>query len=187
MIELLNEKFDAAKLTSDIKTVLNDEDFNHSRWAEMNQISFKRSDIWDKKQKRPEYWFSGVGSLYDFDRKAFIAPTSSFNTRLEKLNNTYLAEVMNDVEEFARSEGKQIGRVRAMRLLPKTCYTLHVDPEEYRFHIPLLTNSHCFFVVGERMFRMEEVGSLYRFRTNLIHTAVNASNHPRIHLVFDTY
>lgn len=187
MIETLQDKFDANRISNEIKLIFQDDQFSHSRWADMNQISFKRSDEWDRNKNSKEYWFSGVGSLYDFDRHKFIASTSTFTQRLEKLEGSYIAEVMDEVEEFARTEGKNIGRVRVMRLMPKTCYTLHVDPEEFRYHIPLLTNLDCFFVVGETMQKMPEVGRLYRFKTNLIHTAVNASPIPRLHLVFDTF
>jgi aspartyl/asparaginyl beta-hydroxylase (cupin superfamily) len=95
--------------------------------------------------------------------------------------------MVNAVKEDAEKRGKMIGRIRFMRLKPKTCLTLHRDPDEFRYHIPLETGFNCFFVVGEQIYRMPTLGETYLLDTRDVHTAVNASNHNRIHIVFDTY
>lgn len=132
-------------------------------------------------------WFDGVGSLYDFDIQKYVEKTSSFTIMNEFFNGTYIEEVISEVVKQATSDGVCIGRIRIMKLKPKTCYTLHSDPEEFRYHIPLIANRKCFFVVGEKIHRMEILGMLYKFNTQEEHTAVNASKRDRIHLVFDTY
>ena len=98
-----------------------------------------------------------------------------------------MEEVIERVREVASQDGVKIGRIRFMYLLPKTCYTLHVDLEEFRYHVPLVSNKRCFFVNADQVERMCGIGQLYRFRTREPHTAVNASTETRIHLVFDTY
>jgi hypothetical protein len=130
----------------------------------------------------------GIGSLFDYDLKRFTAATSDFTT----INNDFkddpiLMCLVNAVKEDAEKRGKAIGRIRFMRLLPKTTYTLHKDPDEFRYHIPLETGYNCFFVVGEQVYRMPLVGETYLLDTRDVHTAVNASTHNRIHIVFDTY
>lgn len=130
----------------------------------------------------------GIGSLYDYTLKQFTRKTSDFITVNDDFkDNKYLMTMINAVKEDADKHGKLIGRIRFMRLLPKTCLTLHRDPDEFRYHIPLETGHNCFFVVGESVYRMPTLGETYLLDTRDVHTAVNASTHNRIHIVFDTY
>lgn len=138
--------------------------------------------------KRGKDLFDGVGSLYDHQKNEFVAQTEEFSV----LNNVFAGTAVQNIIEVVKSIasenfGVKIGRIRMMRLEPKTCLSYHIDPDEFRFHIPLATNKKCFFVVDDLVFRMDEVASLYKFQTNLPHTAVNASLEVRDHLVFDTY
>ncbi|MEQ1723161.1 MAG: aspartyl/asparaginyl beta-hydroxylase domain-containing protein [Pseudobdellovibrio sp.] len=132
--------------------------------------------------------FDGVGSLYNYEKKEFIAPTEKFNI----LNNVFVSTEVESLYMFVKNFAMQnyqvnIGRVRLMRLEPKTCLTYHLDLEEFRFHVPLISNEKCFFVVNDLVYRMSDTSTLYKFKTNLLHTAVNASTEIRDHLVFDTY
>lgn len=132
-------------------------------------------------------WYDGVGSLFDYQKGEFIDSTSSFNILNQHFIGTYLEDVIARVKEVAQNDGVDIGRIRLMTLAPRSCYTLHQDPEDFRYHIPLITNKNNFFVVDNIISRMEDVGQLYRFRTKEFHTAVNASRQHRSHLVFDTF
>jgi hypothetical protein len=130
----------------------------------------------------------GIGSLWDYTLKRFTAKTEDFITVNDDFkDDQYLMAMVTSVKEDAALRGKQIGRIRFMRLKPKTCLTLHKDPDEFRYHIPLETNENCFFVVGEHIYRMPILGETYLIDTRDVHTAVNASNETRIHIVFDTY
>ncbi len=132
--------------------------------------------------------FDGIGSLYDSHSKKFIAHTSLFNQLNTPFKGTEMETIYESVKEIAeRNYGVKIGRVRLMRLRPKSCYSYHIDPEEFRFHIPLKTNKNCFFVVDDIVARMTDENSLYILKTSEVHTAVNASFTNRDHLVFDTY
>jgi len=73
-------------------------------------------------------------------------------------------------------------RTRLMNLKPKTCYTYHQDYEK-RFHIPLITNNNCFFIIEDEVKRYPADGNWYIIDTTKKHTAVNASREDRIHLV----
>lgn len=135
-----------------------------------------------------ERWTYGAGSLWSEAMKRHWARTSMFSKLDDRFCGTAIGETISEVRDVAATFGKKIGRVRVLTLLPKTCYSLHTDAEEFRFHIPLQTSHSAFFVSGDNIDRMTEIGRLYMFRTNLEHTAVNASiNQRRIHLVFDTY
>lgn len=130
----------------------------------------------------------GIGSLFDYTLKKFTAATSDFITiNNDFKDDPYLMTMVNSVKDDAAKHGKKIGRIRFMRLLPKTCLTLHKDPDEFRYHIPLETGYNCFFVVGTDVYRMPLLGETYLLDTREEHTAVNASTHNRIHIVFDTY
>lgn len=81
-----------------------------------------------------------------------------------------------------------INRIRFMNMSPITCLSYHVDPDEFRYHIPLITTEDAFFVVEDEVLRMPELGRLYRLQTNVRHTAINGSmDKNRLHLVFSTH
>ncbi len=149
-------------------------------FAKWQQLSVTHSD-------RSDGWFDSVGSLFNYDLNIFDRFTKDFSILNQHFVGTYMEEVIAKVTSQGVLDGVNIGRVRFMFLQPKTCYTLHIDSEEFRYHIPLVTNGKCFFVNNDIIERMPHAGWLYRFRTTEYHTAVNASNHTRIHLVFDTY
>lgn len=137
--------------------------------------------------KESSAWTDGCGSLWDYEKKAFTRKTSDYLILNSHFAGSYVEKVVEGVREVATGDGVKIGRIRIMRLNAKTCYTLHRDIEEFRYHIPLVTYHGCFFVHGETISRMPEVGRLYRFRTSEFHTAVNATFFDRSHMVFDTY
>ena len=81
-----------------------------------------------------------------------------------------------------------VGRVRFMKLLPKTCLSYHRDPDPFRFHIPIIASEHAFFIVGGEIVNMAVAGGVYALETQKMHTAVNASfSQIRVHLVISTW
>lgn len=75
-------------------------------------------------------------------------------------------------------------RVRIMKLKSKTCYSYHQDWCK-RFHIPIISNNNCFFVIDDIICRYPADGNYYIIDTTKTHTAVNASWEDRIHLIGD--
>ena len=73
-------------------------------------------------------------------------------------------------------------RVRLMNLKSKTCYSYHQDQGK-RFHIPIITDDNCFFVVDDKIVRYPADGNFVIVDTTKKHTAVNASWEDRIHLI----
>ena len=73
-------------------------------------------------------------------------------------------------------------RVRLMKLKSKTCYSYHQDQHK-RFHIPIISNNNCFFVIDDEIKRYPANGNWYIIDTEKKHTAVNASWEDRIHLI----
>lgn len=156
-------------------------EFSSGLFHRHNQLSLTHSASSDD-------WYDGVGSLYDFEQHKFKASTSDFSIINSFFTNSYIETVINTVKNIALQEDNVlIGRIRLAQLNSKTCYSLHTDPEDFRYHIPLFTNPKCFFVVDNQICRMETTGCLYKFKTSKEHTAVNASFKKRVHLIFDTY
>jgi len=73
-------------------------------------------------------------------------------------------------------------RTRVLILNPRECYTYHTDPTP-RMHIPVKTNEACMFILNNKVFKMEEEGSLYWIDTTSPHLALNGSREQRIHIV----
>jgi hypothetical protein len=75
-------------------------------------------------------------------------------------------------------------RTRVMCMKPKACYSWHYDFTK-RIHIPLQSDwKKCFMVFdGDEVVRMEPNGNYYEVDTTKNHTAVNASNSLRVHIV----
>jgi hypothetical protein len=75
------------------------------------------------------------------------------------------------------------GRVRLLDLPPFSTYGYHKDGEnEWRLHIPLISNNDSFLVVDDKLWRLP-VGNVYLINTSLRHTAMNCGLTRRIHLV----
>ena len=113
------------------------------------------------------YPFFGLGTYFkdkkcketDFDTPIFDIP--------------YINSIIKDLNLY---------RTRVMNMEPKTCYTLHRDPEK-RIHIPVITNNNCFLIINNEIKHYPADGNYYLTDTTQLHTAVNASRKNRIHIV----
>lgn len=74
-----------------------------------------------------------------------------------------------------------LGRVRLMKSQPKTTLTWHVDDND-RVHYPLKTQEGCFMVIEDKIEHLAQDTWWYT-KTQVPHTAFNASKEERIHLV----
>jgi hypothetical protein len=98
----------------------------------------------------------------------------------------YIMECVKEIERFVREKyNVVVGKARLLRLEKRTCYPLHKDYNQMRVHVPIITNEGCFFVMKGKVEGMSEVGRAYLFNNNVRHTAVNASQDDRIHLVIN--
>lgn len=94
-------------------------------------------------------------------------------------SGTYTEQVFHDLDSKYG-----VCRTRFMRMdITRRAYSYHKDTTP-RLHIPLVTNEHCMFLIRDHVRRMPETGKLYAFDTRKIHTALNLSPLPRLHLVF---
>jgi hypothetical protein len=73
-------------------------------------------------------------------------------------------------------------RTRLMWLEPYSCYSMHKD-DSCRIHIPLITNTECYFIFKIGLIKHLELGNAYLVDTKKMHTFINTSNQARLHLV----
>jgi hypothetical protein len=73
-------------------------------------------------------------------------------------------------------------RTRLMWVGPYACYSMHKDSTP-RVHIPLITNSECYFVFKSGIIKNLESGQVHYTDTRFFHTFMNCSDQYRLHLV----
>lgn len=151
-----------------------------TEWGVENQIGLvhRPDSIFD-------LWKDCVGSLYNRE------------TDEELFKETEFTELNNDVPEYTRktlldladSCNFKLGRVRYMRLMPKTGLTVHEDTSE-RYHLVLETNPYSYIVqvipdssIAGVCYRMPSDSYFYRVDTTKPHFVYNGGTTPRIHLV----
>ena len=130
-------------------------------------------------------WLDAAGSLIDRSTGAILARESDFseiNDQLPEYTKLILLKLTKD-ENFI------LGRVRYMRLNPKTGLSIHADQEE-RYHYVLRTTPYALFgeYTGEpelpaKCYHIPADGHFYHVNTRLPHFVYNGGSEPRIHLV----
>lgn len=90
------------------------------------------------------------------------------------------------IEELLNKLPFRHGRVRLMRLAPKSCLSIHKDSTR-RYHYAVTTTPDCYLVEmkdGTGIFHhVPADGRLYEMDARLTHTAINAGREGRVHIV----
>lgn len=130
-------------------------------------------------------WLDGSGSLYDKKLKEFVGKESDFSLWNPNVPS-YTRKVL---EELAESEQTKFGRIRFMRLMPKTGLSIHADFER-RYHLVIETNPNALFgekVIDDQLaakcYHIPADGHFYKVDTTREHFVYNGGWEPRIHLV----
>jgi hypothetical protein len=115
---------------------------------------------------------------------------TDFTVWNEELPN-YLIELVNSL---AKEHNFTPGRVRIMRLMPKTGLMMHQDSEQ-RYHLAITTNIGCFICTPTTVGPLEDYqvrgyhipadGHFYKIDTTVHHFVYNSGNTERIHLVIN--
>lgn len=173
-------------LSSDLKIIRDnlDDILKQTDWGIKNQIGL------NYRPGSSDSWHDAAGSLFDHDAKKFINDEwcyTQWNILPEYLHNEILRlrSVMNT----------KIGRVRFMRLMPKTGLSVHND-REFRYHFVVKTNPHAYiahqqnYKVASSVLPTEHFcyhipadGWWYKVNTTQIHWVYNGGTEERIHLV----
>ena len=176
---------DHSKMLADLNYIL----ANYTTWPEydpqnprkpVNQISLRH-----RLTATGDLWADGNGSLVDRETGSILAVENDFSQWNEKLPN-YTKQVL---EQLMETEKVNFGRVRYMRLMPKTGLTVHTGKEQ-RYHFVLTT--HQFAMFGHvyeggdelgKVYHMPADSHFYKVDTTLGHFVYNGSMQERIHLV----
>jgi hypothetical protein len=167
------------------------------RLLESNIISWDNGQIClNSTVEQPDNYRFGVGSLrYDWDNKTekinsageikYDIPLrdsnlveADFKVLCTQFKNTVFEDMYNVV-----SNKYKIGRMRLMKLEPKTCLSWHRDADS-RLHYPIKTQKGCLMIIEDEVLFLEK-DVWYMTNTKLSHTAINASTESRTHLVID--
>lgn len=145
-------------------------------------------------QPNSDDYTQGTGSLvYDWDNhKKYLDENNHTNLYVPKkkeiLNEDDFKFLCTRFENTAFDKlfsyfrlNFHVGRIRLMKLSPKTCLTWHKD-DSIRIHLPLKTNSSNFIIIENTVNHLE-LNQWYKVDTAQFHTAMNASYEDRIHLV----
>ena len=180
-VERLDFQFDHAQLTAGLAAVLAICDWH----PDHRQIGLTHALGPGAKAA----WHDAAGSLIfkwgsdhldengQLRRQETVRRESDFGTFVAEFEHTVWRTVYDQL-----SARYQLGRVRLMLSRPKTCLSWHRDHER-RIHIPLITNPGARLVIEDTAHHLPADGSVYLANTTLHHTAFNAGNEPRIHLV----
>lgn len=150
-------------------------------WGDRNQIGLTH------RPGSAEPWLDAIGSLYDRERKVLIGSEYDFTIRnpLPPLMNTAL-------NDLAVQENVKFGRIRIMRLLPRTGLSVHKD-NETRYHYVLSTNNKSYMCKTNTdatemepravCYHVPLDGQWYHVNTREMHWVYNGGNTERVHLV----
>lgn len=116
-------------------------------------------------KKEEDDWASAVGKHRDNNLDYHNLNPFFKDTEFENIINEY-----------------NIVRTRLMWVNPYACYSMHQD-QTPRLHIPLITNSNCYFVFKHAKPVNLAIGNIYRVETRVPHTFINCSEFPRLHFV----
>lgn len=129
-----------------------------------------------------------IGSLYDAVTNSFTAKESDFTEFHDDLG-TYTKE---SIILLSKKLNVNFGRIRYLRLMPKTGLSVHFDTEK-RFHLVIETNQYAF--IGEnneseegvtaKCYHLPSDGFFYEVDTTKKHFVYNGGSVPRIHLVLN--
>lgn len=106
-------------------------------------------------------------------------------TQPTEICHGYLKHVIDKINET----GLVPTRARIIRLAKKSESLWHRDSPDailsVRLHIPIHTNSECYFETEHDRAHMPADGSSYFVKVNRLHRVVNWGDTPRLHLVMD--
>jgi hypothetical protein len=166
---------DLDQVKKDLETIL-----TKTEWGVDNQIGLTH-----RTPPLKDPWKDCVGSIYNratgeevFKETDFL----EFNTDVPE----YLKSLLLD---FAQQHNFKLGRVRLMRLLPKTGLTVHRDTS-VRYHLVLETNPYSYIAhtfekgnIAALCLHIPADSTFYKVDTTVDHFVYNGGLSPRIHLV----
>lgn len=109
-----------------------------------------------------------------------MKPSSVYSWELcDVFYGTVFEEIYNELKTKY-----SVGRVRLLKSKPRTCMNWHIDPIP-RIHYPIQTNAGCLMIIEDETYHLPENEWTLARTDKGYHTALNASDNDRIHIVAD--
>jgi Aspartyl/Asparaginyl beta-hydroxylase len=183
-VEKFNFKVDLEKIALDLKHVESQAPWPEKRFQEngrdyhANQIGLTHRPGAEKP------WYDANGTLFNKQENFFMAEESDFTEW-----NQVGSYTKQCIIEFGQSYQLRFGRIRYMKLLPKTGLSIHAD-RECRYHLAIQTSPKSLFLdctpegnTVAKGYHIPADGYFYKVDTTKEHTVFNGGWEPRIHLV----
>lgn len=117
-----------------------------------------------------------------------------FTETLDELKVTYLYKIIQSVYvKHKETTGRDfVGKIHCLWLNGNERYELHTDYKHnpIRYHIPIVTNKDVFWIFRDKTDESKyyklhmDVGTVWQFYPlEILHSVVNNSNIPRVHLI----
>jgi hypothetical protein len=160
---------------------------HHEIWAKMHQLCLTH------KSDSTDIWLDGTGSLVD--RATMTRRAEEWDFNLWNIDPTN--PIRQQIELLsAHLDNIKFGRIRIMRLLPKTGLSVHKD-KELRYHLVLKTNPRAYIAhetadldparstlpTTAACYHLPNNNHWFRIDTRETHWVYNGGNEERIHLV----
>jgi len=142
----------------------------------VNCISLTRIPGDEGSDLRGIYWTRPTSSGEEEQRERYV-DESKYTEFHPKLIDSYFYEIYKEL-----CKHYEIGRVRVLKLLPRSTLSWHRDPEA-RIHIPITTNPGSILIVDNFATNLPADGSAYFMNTRKYHTAINGGEENRVHIV----
>jgi hypothetical protein len=143
-------------------------------------------DGWIKEAYAPPVEAKTIEDIRKHNASLNVASTKSYRTPTE-----ICSPIFQDMLRTWEDAGLSPRRVRFLMLLPGGTTAYHRDYPDWlygvRLHVPIVTNTNCFFEVDEGRAHLPADGSAYFLKVNRMHKAYNEGETPRVHLVADVY
>jgi hypothetical protein len=168
-LKRLDVQADLEQINLDLNYVL-----TKTTWGVENQIGLTH------RPNPVDMWKDATGSLYDRVNNIELVSEQAF-TELNAEFPAYTKTVLNRL-------GISLGRVRYMRLAPKTGLSVHAD-NSVRYHLVLQTNPYAYIAqtmrgpIGAVCYHMPADTHFYKVDTTLEHFVYNGGTTDRIHMV----
>jgi hypothetical protein len=173
-IKKIEGTVDLDQIRSDLQRML-----SMTSWESNNQIGLRH------RINASDQWKDCTGWIYDTVAKKTLAVESDF----DQWNDQCPDYTRGVLKNLSSTLGVKWGRVRFMRLMPKTGLTMHKD-DGYRYHLAIDTNLNAIFgecfeksSIRSICYHLPSDGHWYRVHTAKEHFVFNGGWTPRIHLV----
>lgn len=179
LIKKLSLTSDSDRITVELNQIL-----VNAPWLVKNQIGLRYRD------GATTTWYDSAGGLYE--NGVYVSVESDFVNWC--IDSSYY--VRQEVERLENTLNIKTGRIRFMRLMPRTGLSIHSDSEP-RYHLVLKTNKYAQFgFAAENMKHIDSdldiAGTVYNIpkdnhwyflQTTNKHWVYNGGDEERIHLV----